>query len=108
MNRNEMIEVMQCVAGEWSTVRIELADVIKETVDTELEYDSYSIEDEGDDMWLELELDDKDIEIRFRIENAGQFMILQMRMCGLLSLKTIGSITRFTTLCIGGAYQEDK
>lgn len=71
MNKNEMIEVLQNVTGEWSTVRSELADVIKEAVDTGLEYDSYSIEDEGDDMWLELELDDEDIEIRFRIENAG-------------------------------------
>lgn len=71
MNKNEMIKVLQSVTGEWSTVRDELADVIKEAVDTGLEYDSYSVEDDGCSMWLELELDDEDIEIRFEIENAG-------------------------------------
>lgn len=71
MNKNEIIKIMQSVVGEWSTVRDELADVIKEAVDADLEYDSYSIEDGGYSMWLELELDDEDIEIRFEIENAG-------------------------------------
>lgn len=72
MNKNEMIEVLQSVVGEWSTVRDELADVIiKEAVDMGLEYDSYYVEDDGCSMWLALELDDEDIEIRFEIENAG-------------------------------------
>lgn len=72
MDRNEIISIMKArLIGEWSTHREDLSYCIKEATDTELEYDSYSIEDAGDNMVLALELDGEDAEIVFEIENVG-------------------------------------
>ena len=70
--RTEAVEIMSReVAGNWSTVREDLADDIKEAFDANIEYDAYSIEGGDGDMWLCFELDDEDYEIRFRIDKAG-------------------------------------
>ena len=70
--RNEIKAMLNEMAGDWTTDREEIADIIKEYVDcSEIEYDAYEIYDDHGTFGIWIEVDDKEFEFIVEVENVG-------------------------------------